>query len=381
MAGIYIHIPFCRQACHYCNFHFSVSLRQKADFLQALKQEIRLQKDFFAFMQQPQLELDTLYLGGGTPSILERHELEEILAEVLHYFPLKADAEITLEANPDDLTPEKLQVLSQTPINRLSIGVQSFHEQDLRYMNRAHNVQQARDSILHAQHLGFDNLTVDLIYGTPGLTDEHWAANVQMLVDMQVPHISAYSLTIEKQTALDVFIRKGERRAVDEEQAARQFEMLCQMMAHYGYEHYEISNFAKPGFYSRHNRSYWSGEPYLGLGPSAHSFRPGERIWNPANTSRYIEALEKGQLPIEREELSDAQAYNEYVMIGLRTMWGVSLEEISRRFGPDSLQYLQKAASRFFHTQLLEVRDKHLLVTAKGKFLADGIAADLFKDT
>ena len=378
MPGIYIHIPFCRQACHYCNFHFSVSQKRKPEFLQALQKEIEMQKDFFASAGLNDAEPDTVYLGGGTPSVLTSPELNEIFGRLQEYFPWDADAEITLEANPDDLSHEKLEELKDSPVNRLSIGIQSFREEDLRYMNRSHNAGQARAALENALKVGFKNITADLIYGTPGMTDEQWEQNILQLIELGIPHISAYSLTVEKKTALDVFIRQGKAAPVEEEQSARQFEILCEITDRFGYAHYEISNFGKPGYFSRHNMSYWSGVPYLGLGPSAHSFVPGQRRWNVANTCLYIDELMQGRMASEEEILSRDQQFNEYIMTALRTMWGVDLKKVSEGFGQEYMQHLKKESAHFIAKGLMEEKEDILVITEKGKFLADGIAAELF---
>jgi oxygen-independent coproporphyrinogen III oxidase len=379
MPSIYIHIPFCRQACHYCNFHFSVSMRRKNDFLKSLANEIELQKDFFGETINGKIRLDTLYFGGGTPSVLEIHELDQIFTELSKYFLFDDSAEITLEANPDDLTPEKLKALHHTPVNRLSIGIQSFQPNDLKYMNRVHNPQQAMQAIQNAQSTGFKNITADLIYGTPGMSDQQWEKNILTLIKLGIPHISAYSLTVEKKTALDVFIRQGKAMPVDEEQSARQFDILRDITSQHGYEHYEISNFGLPGYFSRHNLNYWTGVPYLGLGPSAHSFKPGVRTWNIANTGRYINELLLSRIPFEQETLTPSQQYNEYIMTALRTMWGIDLKWVEKDFGKDYLEKLMKASKKHVTNQNLENNGTYIKVSRKGKFFTDGIAADLFE--
>lgn len=374
LAGVYLHIPFCRQACHYCNFHFSVSQRNRPEFVKAIVREAEMQQDFLG----TGIQLDTVYFGGGTPSLLSMKELNEIFNSLYKNYPINQDAEITLEANPDDLDKEKLQSLKQMGVNRLSIGIQSFAEADLRYMNRSHSSDQALKVLNDSLETGYDNITADLIYGTPGMDDSQWEKNILTLINLGIPHISAYSLTVESKTALDLFIRQGKAAPVDEEQSARQFEMLCEITSAHGYDHYEISNFGKPGYYSRHNLSYWSGEPYLGLGPSAHSFFPGHRQWNIANTQVYIEKIEMGIIPFQHEQLTAHQQYNEYIMTGLRTMWGVDKRVIAGRFGIASLEQLSHSAERFIDNGLLEETDTHFRITPRGKFLSDGIAADLF---
>ncbi len=379
MAGIYIHIPYCRQACHYCNFHFSVSHRNKPQFLDCLVKEIEIQKGFFSNgSESEKTYLDTIYLGGGTPSVLRQQDLIRIFERLSKFFDFDRNTEVTIEANPDDLTYEKLLTINQTPINRLSVGIQSFHYPDLEYMNRIHSPCQALQAIKNAQKVGFENISVDLIYGTPTMNDRHWEKNLMRVIDLEVPHISAYALTVEDKTPLEVFIRKGKMPPVEEEQTARQFHTMLDILAKYGYEQYEISNFSKPGFYSRHNLSYWNGQPYLGLGPSAHSFRENSRSWNIANTSRYIQSIEKGELPMESETLSEDQRFDEYVMTSLRTSWGCNLDYVEETFGEEKLRALRKSAARHIRNNTLKEENGRMILTTKGKFLADGIASDLF---
>lgn len=378
MPGIYIHIPFCRQACHYCNFHFSVSQKRRPEFVKALIREIKMQKDFLYPDNENRFPLDTLYLGGGTPSLLDTAELDVIFNVIHKYYSFAPNAEITLEANPDDLIPGKLETLRKLSVNRLSIGIQSFYEDDLQFMNRSHNSRQAIDVLNYAQEAGFVNITADLIYGTPGMTDKQWEQNIMQLVKMGIPHISAYSLTVEKKTALDVFIRKGKVAPVDEEQAARQFDLLCALTAQHGYEHYEISNFGKKGYFSKHNLGYWSGEPYLGMGPSAHSFKPGMRQWNVAHTGKYIDSLKLGKIPAQQEILTEEQQYNEYVMTALRTMWGIDEKHVQDKFGTRYYEGMMRSAQKYLHNGKLVHSSGRLKVSPSGKFFADGIAADLF---
>ncbi|TVR40384.1 MAG: radical SAM family heme chaperone HemW [Bacteroidia bacterium] len=380
MAGIYIHIPFCRQACHYCNFHFSVSLKNKLAFIDALLIEAEMRQDFFHGLPSPgcSTNIETIYIGGGTPSLLHTSELTRIIERIRKLFPAEQVKEITLEANPDDLTYEKLLSLWQSPINRLSIGVQSFHFPDLQFMNRGHSPVQALQSIRNAQKIGFTDLTIDLIYGIPGLSDPMWEANLRQLIDLEIPHISAYALTVEKKTVLEYMIRKGKASAVSDEQAARQFNIMCDMLEQSGYAHYEISNFALPGFQSRHNMSYWTGVPYLGMGPSAHSFKPGKRYWNPANTSQYIEAMQKGKFFWEGEELTEEDACNEYVMTSLRTSGGCDLQKVYDEWGKEVADTLSRRAEKHIRHGKILRKGQMLTLTRDGKFFADGIAADLF---
>lgn len=377
MAGIYIHIPYCRQACHYCNFHFSVSHRNRAAFLDTLLLEISIQANFFRNIGEDG-EISTVYLGGGTPSVLENDELERLFEHLGNVFSIAGAEEVTLEANPDDLDREKLLFLRDTPVNRLSIGVQSFYDDDLRYMNRLHSPAQAVESIELAQQLGFDRLTVDLIYGTPTMDDRRWQQNLDRVVDMGIPHISAYALTVEEKTVLHYLITKGRIEDVSEEQSARQFELMCAQLSAAGYAHYEVSNFGLSGHYGLHNLSYWTGRPYLGLGPSAHSYTGRRRLWNPANTSLYVQSIQKGNMPASGETLSNEQACNEYVMTSLRTMWGCDLGHVRDRYGETLARQVEKNAARHLQQGMLHRSDEHLLVTQQGKFFTDGIAAALF---
>ncbi len=372
MAGVYIHIPFCRKACHYCNFHFSTSIQLQDSFVTALLQEIDLQQNY---LLEP---VSTIYFGGGTPSILPSANIKNIIFRLQKNFIIENNAEITLEANPDDITEGKLAEWKQTAINRLSIGIQSFVQEDLRWMNRAHTAQQAFDSITLAQKAGFNNLTIDLIYGTPTLSDEAWEKNVKTAIALQIPHLSCYALTVEPKTALAKMIQQKAVGDVDTEKQARHFELLMQWMKEAGYEHYEISNFAKPGYRSRHNSSYWQGKPYVGLGPSAHSFNGTSRQWNVANNALYIQSLSKGLVPFEAEVLTTEQQLNEYIMTSLRTMEGISLQNVKHSFGKDKYEYLINTALPHLNHQHLTIENDFLKTTTAGKLLADGIAADLF---
>lgn len=372
MAGVYIHIPFCRKACHYCNFHFSTFNQLQQSFVIALLQEIDLQQ---SYLSEP---VSTIYFGGGTPSILPSADIEHIISKLKKKIVIENNAEITLEANPDDITTEKLAEWKEIGINRLSIGIQSFFQEDLQWMNRAHNAQQALECIGLAQKAGFDNLTIDLIYGNPTLSDEGWNKNVKTAIALQIPHLSCYALTVEPKTALEKLIKQKTLADVDTEKQARHFELLMQWMKEAGYEHYEISNFAKPGFRSRHNSSYWQGKPYLGLGSSAHSFNGTSRQWNVANNALYIQSLAKEILPFEAEVLTTEQQLNEYIMTSLRTIEGVSLQKVKQHFGAEKYENLIKAARPHLKHQHLAVENDYLKTTTEGKLLADGIAADLF---
>lgn len=323
-------------------------------------------------------KIETIYLGGGTPSLLGAEQLNSILQNIHRLFRVDVDAEITLESNPDDIHTETLAAWQSIGINRLSIGVQSFFEEDLQWMNRAHNAAQALEAIELAQKMGFHNITIDLIYGTPGLTDEKWRHNIATAIALNVPHLSCYALTVEPKTALAKMIDTHQSKDVDPDQQARQFSILTESLSGAGFEHYEISNFAKPGFRSRHNSSYWKGKPYIGLGPSAHSFNGESRQWNIANNSLYLASIAKDILPFEIEILTATQRLNEYVMISLRTMEGISLAHITHVFGGEITRKLMQAAQPHIYRGHLVLTGDHLILTPEGKFLADGIAADLF---
>ncbi|QBQ39883.1 radical SAM family heme chaperone HemW [Sphingobacterium psychroaquaticum] len=371
---IYFHIPFCKQACHYCDFHFSTSLKYKAEMLDALQQEITLRA---AYLEEKTIH--SIYFGGGTPSILEASEIEQLIGTVAKHFDIAQGAEITLEANPDDLTVTKVRDLRSTPVNRFSIGIQSFFEEDLRWMNRAHNASEAEASIKRVQDAGFENITCDLIYGYPLLTDEKWTSNIAQLTDNQIPHISSYAMTVEQRTALNHMISKGKTSAMNEEQSAAQFEILMQELRAHGYEHYEISNFAKSNHYAKHNTNYWKGQPYLGIGPSAHSFNATSRSWNIANNALYMAGIQKKELPLETEILSFADRFNEYVMTSLRTMWGINLKKVESDFGPDLLKHLLHESGDYLEQGAIERTPENFLrLTLQGKLLADRIASDIF---
>ena len=374
MAGLYLHIPFCKQACHYCNFHFSTSLKQKDGMVKAILQELELQKDYLQGAT-----LDSIYFGGGTPSLLTQQDLLNIFEKINQLHPIAANAEITLEANPDDLSIQKLTELKNTPINRLSIGIQSFFEIDLTFMNRAHNAEEAKNCIQNAQDIGFTNLTIDLIYGTPTTSNEAWQQNIQTALDFDIPHISCYCMTVEPNTALDHFVKKGKAEPVDEEKAAHQFEVLMTTLKSAGYEHYEISNFAKPDWHARHNSNYWLGANYLGIGPSAHSFNGKSRQWNVANNAKYIKFLSAQESAFEVEILSKKQQYNEYILTALRTKWGCDLAKIEN-WGVPFKHHFEKISKSYLTNQLIQQKNNIFTLTDKGKLLADRIAMELFMD-
>lgn len=372
MAGIYIHIPFCKQACHYCDFHFSTSFQYKKEILQALQQEIVLQKDY---LQGETIE--TIYFGGGTPSVLEAAEINILLDAVFTNFTVKADAEVTLEANPDDLHLQKILSLKQTRINRFSIGIQSFFEEDLVWMNRAHNAVEAFTSIKTVQDAGFSNITIDLIYGYPLLTDAKWQYNLQQFFQLQIPHLSAYSITVEPQTALASFISKKKQPAMNDEQSAAQFEFLMDQTEKHGFEHYEISNFSLPGWHSRHNSNYWKGVKYLGIGPSAHSFNGKSRQWNVANNQQYLNSIGKNSIPFTAEVLSEKDRVNEFIMTNLRTSKGLDLN-LADQLSQGAAEAILKDARQFLTKNWLVQTNQLLTLTPEGKLYADYIAAGLF---
>ena len=372
MSGIYIHIPFCKKACHYCNFHFSTNQNSKSAFVKAVCRELVLRKSEYVSK-----EIQSIYFGGGTPTVLEVSELVMILQVIYKHYKVSDTPEITLEANPDDLDLEKIKALSQTKINRLSIGIQSFHESDLSAMNRAHNADEA-EKCLEIATTYFDNITIDLMFGMPTMTVEHWRQNLQTAFAYGIKHLSCYALTVEPKTALEHFIRKGSHPPMDDELSAKHFEVLVEETSKQGLTHYETCSFGHSGYFSRHNISYWLGKTYMGVGPSAHSFDGVKRSWNVSNNSKYIKALEADELPFESEVLSVENRFNEYIMTGLRTIWGISLEKIETDFGTKIKEQLLQDSKKFITSNTLEIEDDHIKITHAGKFLSDGIASDLF---
>ena len=371
MAGIYIHIPFCKQACHYCDFHFSTSMKKKEEMIAALHRELFLRKKEIT---EP---VETIYFGGGTPSVLLNSEINLLIDAIYQLFDVAENPEITLEANPDDLTADRIKELAQSKINRLSIGIQSFFDEDLKMMNRAHNATEAWNSLQEAKKY-FDNISIDLIYGIPEMTVDHWQQNVQKALDLNIPHISSYALTVEPKTALATLIKNGKIPTPDDGVAHEHFLLLIEMLEKAGFIHYELSNFGKPEYFSKNNSAYWLGKNYLGIGPSAHSFNGENRSWNIANNSLYINAIQQDKLPNEVEVLCKNDRYNEYVMTGLRTVWGVSLEKIKVDFGQYYLDYLLKNTEIFLINDQLIIENNILKTTLKGKFFCDGIASELF---
>ena len=372
MSGIYIHIPFCKQACHYCDFHFSTSMKKKNEMVFALANEIEMRKS--------ELEneiTETIYFGGGTPSRLQISDLRFLIDSIYSNYNIVENPEITLEANPDDLSEEYIIELSKIGVNRLSIGIQSFFEDDLKMMNRAHNAEESKKCLKTATQY-FDNISVDLIYGIPGLSNEKWLENIETALSFGIAHISSYALTVEPKTALKKLIEKGDVAAPKDEIAAEHFAILVKKLEENGFIHYELSNFGKKNYFSKNNSAYWLGKKYLGIGPSAHSYDGEKRSWNVSNNAVYLKSIAEEKRPSESEILTKTDKYNEYIMTGLRTIWGISLGRIETEFGNLYLDYLHQQSAKFIEDDLLFINEGILQTTKKGKFLSDGIAADLF---
>jgi oxygen-independent coproporphyrinogen-3 oxidase len=386
LAGIYIHIPFCKQACYYCNFHFSTAEGSRKEMTGSLLKEIELRRKMLesnveknlAIISSSHEVIETIYLGGGTPSLLSKDEIFLIISSIKKNYTVGADAEITLEANPDDITLENLEAWENAGVNRLSIGIQSFIERDLTWMNRVHNTKQALDSIRFSREAGFENFSIDLIFGTPGLTDKEWKENIQTVIDLKVPHVSSYALTVEPKTALQKMIELRKKENINNDVQAKQFLILMEMMRTAGYEHYEISNFAKPGFRSRHNSSYWSGEKYIGIGPSAHSYNGKERMWNKANNMIYIKSLQQNIIPFEKEVLTETEKLNEYVMTSLRTIEGMDLNFIEENFSVSERKRIEKLLNSRVEKENYFQQNAKIILTDRGKLFADRIAVELF---
>ncbi len=372
MSGIYIHIPFCKQACHYCDFHFSTSMKKKEEMVLAIAKEIQMRKSEFEKEQ-----VETIYFGGGTPSVLTSEEINFLIAAVYSNYSVIENPEITLEANPDDLSSERIIELSKSKINRLSIGIQSFFEDDLQLMNRAHNSAEAKKCLEEATKY-FDNISLDLIYGIPRMSNEKWKQNIETALSFGIPHISSYALTVEPKTALNKLIQTGKIATPKDEVAQEHFAILVETLEANDFIHYELSNFGKENYFSKNNSAYWLGKKYLGIGPSAHSYDGISRSWNVSNNAIYLKSIQDNKLPNETEILSIADRYNEYIMTGLRTIWGVSLDRIKTEFGDEYLNYLSKQSQKFLDDDLVFIENNILKPTPKGKFLTDGIASDLF---
>lgn len=385
MAGIYIHIPFCKQACYYCNFHFSTSIALKKEIVDSIIKEIEIRGKATTENDKTDIgiisteeKIETIYFGGGTPSLLSKDEIFSIISSIRKNFNVEDDAEITFEANPDDINFDNLTDWKMAGINRLSIGIQSFIERDLKWMNRAHNTKQALDSIELSKNAGFKNFSIDLIFGTPGLSDEEWERNIATIIELEVPHISAYALTVEPKTALHKMIKTKKKQNINSDVQAKQFLILMKMLHEAGYEHYEISNFAKPGFRSRHNSSYWQGKKYIGIGPSAHSYNGKERLWNNANNIFYIKSLQENIIPFEKEILTDKEKIDEYIMTSLRTMEGMNLEFIENNFSNSERERIENILKKKIEKENYFRQNRKIILTDKGKLFADAIAVELF---
>ena len=371
MSGIYLHIPFCKQACHYCNFHFSTSKKNKDVVIESMIKELE------AKSKDDSDIIETIYFGGGTPSILSISEINKFIKIIYKNFKISENIEITLEANPEDLSLDKVKELSLSSVNRLSIGIQSFNDTELKMMNRSHNSNQSKNCIENASRY-FDNLSIDLIYGMPNSNLKSWAKNLQMLESWEINHISAYALTVESNTALKKFIDKQIIIPLDEQEVYDQYNLMFEKLSLSNYINYELSSFAKEGYFSKNNSSYWLGKKYIGIGPSAHSFDGKIRSWNISNNSQYVKQIENNRLFYQNEHLSKIDQYNEYVMTGLRTIWGVSLDQLEKKFGKKYSNHLLEKSKKFIDLNMLEISDNIVFSTRKGKFLSDGIASELF---
>ncbi len=375
MAGIYIHIPFCRQACTYCNFYFSTSLKQKETFLSALHREILISQDFIANSET----IDTIYFGGGTPSLLKKEELKTIILLIRQQFTLNNQVEITLEANPDDINDSIVSDWIDMGINRLSVGIQSFSEAELKWMNRAHNATESLKSIDIIRNAGIENFSVDLIFGSPLLSDDELKQNATILIEKNIPHISCYALTVEPKTTLHHLVKTNQSAPIDAEKQARQFLILSDLLESAGYEHYEISNYAKPDMRSKHNSSYWKGKPYHGFGPSAHSYNgKNKRRWNIANNALYIDQILKETTFFEEEILTESQQINEHIMISIRTAEGIHLETVEQKFGRENSNTLLKKCAELIESKKINIKNNIITLTKEGKLFADGVASELF---
>ena len=373
MCGIYIHIPFCKEACFYCNFHFSTSKKNKDAYVQALLKEIILKKDTFS-----QSEINTIYFGGGTPTQLSAYSINQITDALYKNYSFAPSIEFTIEANPDDLNAENLIAFKDLGVNRLSIGIQSFNAADLKYLNRTHNAAMAEYAIKEAQDNGFSNINIDLIYGIPTLTQKSWQHNLNKFINLGLPHLSSYCLTVEPRTPLAVLIKKHKLKPLDETRSINHYKMLTGFMKDNGFLHYEISNFCKEHFYSKHNLSYWQQKPYLGFGASAHSYNEVSRSWNIANTTQYIKNINNNILFFETEQLNATTKYNEYILTSLRTMWGCNLDYIKNKFGNNFYNYATEQLSQYIQCQYVIQKDNIIYLSEEGKLFADKIASDLF---
>lgn len=372
MAGLYIHIPFCKQACHYCNFHFSTGKDYRDQMIEAICSEIALRKDEISDT------IETIYFGGGTPSIVDTKHIDAILQTILKNYSVDKDPEITLEANPDDINEKTSSEWKSIAINRFSIGIQSFSDHQLKWMNRAHNAEQSHKCIDIIRKTGFNNFSIDLIYGAPNQSIMEWEKDLFTATQYEIPHLSCYALTVEKETPLFHLIQRGEKQNISTNLQADAFKLLLGLTKSAGYLHYEISNFSLPGMESKHNSAYWRGVPYLGFGPSAHSFHHNTRSWNISNNIQYMQAIEKYHLPNEKETLSEKDQLNEYIMTNLRLSKGITAQHIKNYWGNEQLLRIEKEISKYLKEHKVEKTDEGWKLTDEGKFFADGIASDLF---
>lgn len=375
MAGLYIHVPFCARRCVYCDFYSNTDRTLVTPYIEALIREMELRKDYLNGEA-----IETIYLGGGTPSLLREADLDRLFKAIERLYGLGDTKEITIEGNPDDLHPDYVAQLKHLPINRISMGIQSFHDDDLRLLNRRHSAQQAIEAVENCVKAGLENISIDLIYGLPGQTPERWAKNLDTAISLQVPHLSAYHLTYEKGTPLDRMRGAGQITPIDEETSLILFGLLIDQLGKAGYEHYEISNFARPNRYSRHNSSYWQGIPYIGLGPSAHSYDKKSRQWNIASIGSYIKAIQEGQLPFEREVLSVHDQYDDYIITRTRTRWGLNPSEILTLFGQAYHDYFMRQATKAQTKGLLEIHDGNFRLTKEGIFISDSVMVELLSE-
>jgi len=373
MAGIYFHIPFCKTHCHYCDFHTSCRLADLPDVMDAEFKELEMRKDYLGSEL-----IDTVYLGGGTPSLLDLHYLSEIRNQVHSLYQVSSDAEWTLEANPDDLEQKYLFDLQKAGFNRISIGTQSFDENILSYLNRRHNAQQSVRSVILAREAGFQNISVDLIYGIPGLSKEAWERSVDMVIDLNVEHLSAYHLTYHEGTVLYQRLRDGKLREVPDEISLEQYHYLIHALKDAGYEHYEVSNFAKPGYFSRHNSAYWRERKYLGIGPSAHSYDGVSRQWNIRSNQQYVSLINSGKMYYDKENLSEIDRYNDYIITSLRTIWGIDQRRIFENYSKQLTEHFQAALKKYQKTDFLYEENFVIRLSEEGIFVSDRIIEDFF---
>lgn len=371
MAGLYIHIPFCKKACHYCNFHFSTSLKNRKKIISSMIKEIEIKSIGYEDL------IETIYFGGGTPSLLSIIEIDSLIKAVIDNFKISKKPEITLEANPDDLNTSKLKELSNSLINRLSIGIQSFNDQDLKLMNRSHNSFDSINCIDNSLKY-FDNISIDLIYGMPNSNLISWEKNLNLALNWDLNHISAYALTVEPKTALEKYIQKEIILPLDEEFVYDQFNLMYDKLSDLNYINYELSSFAKKGYFSKNNSGYWLGKKYVGIGPSSHSFDGFSRSWNVSNNTLYISDIQNNKMYHQKEKLTQIDQYNEYIMTGLRTMWGISLSNLQEKFGKKIKTHFVTKSKKFIESKLLIIENDLIKTSKKGKFLSDGIASDLF---